>query len=181
MHEDDDKLNPDHYKGLKPEPWDVMEAWGLTSCYYKATALKYLARAGKKPGESEADDLGKCIAFLQRRLAQLSGETAATPTPAGLDGAFTSVLRSAYPATLVEDLASYCSVMAEKPDEYLKLSTLVKSGVEAGLWPEIPTDEQRADFAYGNTKLHNEGVTRDMAEAAARLDDPQDKWWLNEL
>ena len=29
-----------------------------------------------------------------------------------------------------------------------------------------PTDEERIDWAYGNSKIENDGVTREMAEQA---------------
>ncbi len=62
-------INPSHYKSLDPEPIVVVENWNLD--YPKATALVYIARAGRKEGSTEAEDLGKAIWFLQRRIEQL--------------------------------------------------------------------------------------------------------------
>jgi hypothetical protein len=32
--------------------------------------------------------------------------------------------------------------------------------------PKLPTREQRIDWAYGNTKIENSTITREMAERA---------------
>lgn len=63
------KTEPEHYKSAI-QPIDVIEQWGL--CFCKGTALKYIARAGKKEGETEVDDLKKAVWYLQRRLKQLA-------------------------------------------------------------------------------------------------------------
>ncbi len=63
------KTRPAHYLNIGIEPWDVIDAWGLE--YYKATALRYIARAGRKHGESETDDLLKARAFIDRRIRNL--------------------------------------------------------------------------------------------------------------
>lgn len=66
--------HPAHYGGADNvyEAIRVIEAWGLGFC--AGNAVKYIARAGKKGGESEADDIAKAIWYLQRRLAQLKAE-----------------------------------------------------------------------------------------------------------
>ena len=59
-----------HYKeGRKYEPWDVIADWGLD--YFSGSALKYISRAGRKAGNSEAQDLQKANDFLQKRLDNL--------------------------------------------------------------------------------------------------------------
>jgi hypothetical protein len=59
-----------HYKeGRKYEPWDVITDWDLG--YLTGSALKYISRAGRKAGNSEAQDLTKAIDFLQKRLDNL--------------------------------------------------------------------------------------------------------------
>lgn len=63
---DYDKFDPDHYKDAGLEPFDVIDAWELD--YYRGTAVKYIKRAGTKPGEQKSDDLRKAIVFLQRGL-----------------------------------------------------------------------------------------------------------------
>lgn len=51
---------------------------------------------------------------------------------------------------------------------YEQLKARVKELQAQGKIDVWPSDEQRADWAYGNTKIENDGVTREMAEAAAR-------------
>jgi len=62
-----DPINPDHYKLLNPEPWDVIESWHLD--YFCGSALKYISRAGRK-GDA-AIDIQKAICFLERYLKTL--------------------------------------------------------------------------------------------------------------
>ena len=59
--------SPDHYAALKPQPIEVIEAWGLD--FHRANVLKYLARAGRKQGQPEKDDLLKALFYLQRYIA----------------------------------------------------------------------------------------------------------------
>lgn len=64
--------DPDHYAKLTPEPIDVIESWNLS--FPLASALKYIARAGKKPGNSEAQDLRKAVRYLVRRINNIEGK-----------------------------------------------------------------------------------------------------------
>jgi RNA polymerase sigma factor (sigma-70 family) len=66
------KVEPAHYRDLSPEPIEVIERWQLDFCL--GNALKYLARAGRKGGEAELDDLKKAAWYLQRRFKQLERE-----------------------------------------------------------------------------------------------------------
>lgn len=69
------RLVPDYYGGdTTYEPFKVIEAWGLG--YHLGSALKYIARAGKKPGALERDDLLKARSHIDRQIALL------TPAPA---------------------------------------------------------------------------------------------------
>ena len=67
------KTNPEHYDRHALQPFDVIDAWDLD--YYRGSALKYICRAGTKPGEDEVDDLKKAIVFLQRRVDKLEGRS----------------------------------------------------------------------------------------------------------
>lgn len=63
-----DKIHPSYYApvaaGVVADPLDFIRA-----CRFSiGSALKYLWRAGKKPGESEADDLGKADFYLKDAL-----------------------------------------------------------------------------------------------------------------
>lgn len=59
-----DPINPPHYRDLDPQPWDVVDAWELD--YFSASALAYIARAGRKDPKKYAEDLRKAIAFLEK-------------------------------------------------------------------------------------------------------------------
>ena len=70
----------------------VIEAWGLG--FHLGSAVKYIARAGKKPMANELEDLQKAKWYLERRIAQLAGHLEPDmvrsffdeiPWPAGLD------------------------------------------------------------------------------------------------
>jgi len=60
------KTSPKHYSDLDPQPIGVIESWGLG--YHLGSAMKYLARAGNKLGESKNDDLKKAIWYLKREM-----------------------------------------------------------------------------------------------------------------
>jgi hypothetical protein len=49
---------------------------------------------------------------------------------------------------------------------YEELLAEVRRLQDAGKLPVRPTREQRIDWAYGNTKIENSAVTREMAERA---------------
>jgi hypothetical protein len=49
---------------------------------------------------------------------------------------------------------------------YEELLNEVRVLQDAGRLPIRPTREQRVDWAYGNTKIENSTVTREMAERA---------------
>lgn len=68
--------NQSHYASMKPEPIEVVEAWGLN--FYRANALKYIARAGKKDTTKEGTikDLEKAISYLRREVNALNGQPA---------------------------------------------------------------------------------------------------------
>ncbi len=63
--------HPSHYGG-EDDPYEaikVIEAWGLG--YHLGDTLKYINRAGKKPGNSELQDLKKAAWYLNRKIKQL--------------------------------------------------------------------------------------------------------------
>lgn len=57
---------PDYYRSLDPEPIDVIKGWKLDFCL--GNVVKYVARAGKKPGESRDKDLHKAMSYLRMEL-----------------------------------------------------------------------------------------------------------------
>jgi hypothetical protein len=66
-----DKTNPAHYdrfpKGM--QPIDFIKAAGWIEGHAKACILKYIARAGTKPGESALDDYRKARFYLDCLIA----------------------------------------------------------------------------------------------------------------
>ena len=62
--------HPSHYGGDSTyEAVNVIEAWGLG--WHCGSAVKYIARAGKKPNNPELQDLKKARWCIDRRIAQL--------------------------------------------------------------------------------------------------------------
>ena len=58
--------HPDHYQAKGLEAIDVIEAYNLN--FSIGSALKYLLRAGRKPGETSIEDLNKAIWYIQREI-----------------------------------------------------------------------------------------------------------------
>jgi hypothetical protein len=59
-------LKPAHYNSTKISTWNIVEDWGLT--YHIGNAIKYIQRAGKKPGSDWFDDMGKAIESIQEEI-----------------------------------------------------------------------------------------------------------------
>lgn len=66
--------SPIHYTTTDVEPINAIEAWGLG--FRLANVVKYVARAGKKPGVDAKQDLLKARAYLSREIAALEGRHA---------------------------------------------------------------------------------------------------------
>lgn len=54
--------------------------------------------------------------------------------------------------------------MSHKTYEQLRAEVIKLQ--QEGAFSVWPTREQRIDWAYGNTKIENDGITREMAERA---------------
>ena len=66
--------HPKHYGGDTPyEAIKVIEAWDLGFCL--GNTIKYLARAGRKPGTQELEDLEKARWYLDREIASRRAKT----------------------------------------------------------------------------------------------------------
>jgi hypothetical protein len=61
-----DKTNPDYYKAGASDALAFVMAAQLD--YPSGCIIKYLCRAGKKPGESRLDDLLKAKVYLDRMI-----------------------------------------------------------------------------------------------------------------
>jgi hypothetical protein len=63
----DDPVNPRHYAYFGEfAAVYVIPRWGLG--FELGNALKYIQRAGKKPGEDEVTDLKKAVWYINRRI-----------------------------------------------------------------------------------------------------------------
>ena len=60
------KQVPTHYRNQPIQPIEIIDAYGLD--FSRGNALKYLLRAGSKPGEDKSDDLLKAIWYLVYEL-----------------------------------------------------------------------------------------------------------------
>lgn len=66
-------IRPDYYNPEDAtEPVKVIRAWGLGFCL--GNVLKYLARAGRKPGVSALGDLKKAATYLALEIEALEKE-----------------------------------------------------------------------------------------------------------
>lgn len=54
---------------------------------------------------------------------------------------------------------------------YDDLKTKVQGLLASGQIDRVPSREQRIDFAYGNTKIENDLITREMVERAVDASD----------
>ena len=77
-----DHINPAHYRAKNGlESIDVIEAFFPDKPHRWAT-LKYLFRAGRKPGQDEVQDLRKAIWWIEREIAAIEKHrTVAPPFP----------------------------------------------------------------------------------------------------
>lgn len=67
----DDISHPQHYtQGTKHEPKDVIRLWGLN--YNTGAAVKYICRAGRKPGNPANEDLRKAAQYIKFELEWLN-------------------------------------------------------------------------------------------------------------
>lgn len=74
----DDPVNPSHYKDLGEfSAVHVIPKWGLG--FEAGTAVKYIQRAGTKPGEPEIRDLKKAIWYLLRKIHLLDPDNEPDP------------------------------------------------------------------------------------------------------
>lgn len=66
-----DPINPDYYRAGGLEAIDVIEAF-VPNKPYRWAPIKYLLRAGKKPGQGEVQELRKAVWWIEREIAFLS-------------------------------------------------------------------------------------------------------------
>lgn len=69
MNEDNNAiLHPAHYSFGKYEPVKVIQDWDLSFCL--GNVIKYLARAGRKEGNSRLQDLEKAKQYLEFEIEE---------------------------------------------------------------------------------------------------------------
>lgn len=64
-----DPISPEYYRDSKIEPIDVIEDWDLG--FHLGSVIKYIKRCGKKPGNSEIQDLKKIRWYVDRQIKKL--------------------------------------------------------------------------------------------------------------
>lgn len=64
-----DPINPGHYRRFPVEVIDITEHLNFN----RGNAVKYLARAGEKPGADELEDLRKAAWYVNREIARIEG------------------------------------------------------------------------------------------------------------
>lgn len=69
--------HPSHYNPDGIEVIDAIESWGLG--FNLGNAVKYIARAGKKPGAPAIEDLKKALWYLQREISYFEKESTDGP------------------------------------------------------------------------------------------------------
>lgn len=58
--------HPKHYNTGNIEVWDAITAWDLD--FLLGNVVKYVSRAGRKPGESAVNDLLKARQYLDKEI-----------------------------------------------------------------------------------------------------------------
>lgn len=66
-----DAINPSHYKDGFSNGAEVIDITENLN-FNRGSAVKYLARAGKKPGEDELKDLRKAKWYVEREIERVS-------------------------------------------------------------------------------------------------------------
>lgn len=83
-------ISQPHYV-MRPEPVEAIEGWGYANNWYRANAIAYLARAGKKENVSAESDLLKAITFIVREItSSRGGNDAASWDPSSIAHLFRS-------------------------------------------------------------------------------------------
>lgn len=68
----DSAIQPDHYKAGEKDVIDFCQHHNVN--FSRGSAIKYLTRAGKKPGVPEEQDLRKALEFSLRELGKATGK-----------------------------------------------------------------------------------------------------------
>lgn len=77
-------IHPDHYNFSQHKPIDVIQDWNLN--FSLGNVIKYIARAGRKDGNTILDDLRKARQYLDFEIAFLEKDSEMPPTVTGRYG-----------------------------------------------------------------------------------------------
>lgn len=61
-----ENIKPNYYNNTNISPFDVIDDWGLD--FYSGSIVKYVKRAGKKPGEEKLKDLIKIRTYVDKLI-----------------------------------------------------------------------------------------------------------------
>ena len=75
------KQDPDHYQLGTIQPWDYIVSQDMD--YLTGNIVKYITRAGTKPGESKMDDLLKAQAYLNKLIQTTNANPTTRPDGSG--------------------------------------------------------------------------------------------------
>lgn len=64
-----DQVGGDHYRSMPMSPFQIIDAFGLD--FYGGNALKYLLRAGRKPGTDRVEELKKARHYLDEMIERV--------------------------------------------------------------------------------------------------------------
>jgi hypothetical protein len=62
-----------HYEQMPIQPFEIIDAFGLD--FYGGNALKYLLRAGRKPGADVVEELKKARHYLDEMISRAEAAT----------------------------------------------------------------------------------------------------------
>jgi len=122
-----DPVNPPHYRAADgTQVIDLIERWGFDANHYRATALKYLFRAGRKL--DNVDDLRKAAWYINREIgrADCLHNTVALPEAAAAVRSF-GLTGNFYRA------AAICKLTTASCTEHLQEATWLVGQEIAGL------------------------------------------------
>ena len=76
-----DQINPSHYRGFSngAEVIDITERLNFN----RGNAIKYIARAGRKPGQASITDLEKARWYIDREIHRIITDGKETATKLG--------------------------------------------------------------------------------------------------
>ena len=114
-------INPAHYTRLKPEPIEVIEAWGLN--FNLGSVISYIARTGHK--DDAIQDLSKAIWYIEREIKCLR-ESASEPK--------SEPKRKEVPTYMsIKDADDIVDMIAEFTEMAKDMEYITSSGVEVTL------------------------------------------------